>query len=276
MSRNGQTQADRKKGNGVRLYNVIFPVWFLLLFPIAWLYALPANFILDSIVLLLALKILKVEEAGTIYKKTILGVWAFGFIADILGSVFLLISQLDLGQWWQEQVTMPVILNPWQTIPAFLLVMIALAMAAYLIYILNDKFLFSKFTQLGYKAKRICLILAICTAPYLFLVPTDFFYHGWDWNRTQGEQAESPNEVVDPEAEHDWVVADLIASGEKQLIYTDQNGNYYLYGADKDKTLLQTTDGEKVYSLQEALNQGLITIGELLELGFDIKIQVTQ
>ena len=54
----------------VRCYNVIFPVWFLILFPLAWLYAMPANFIIDSIVLLLALKMLHIAEIGKIYKKT--------------------------------------------------------------------------------------------------------------------------------------------------------------------------------------------------------------
>ena len=63
---------------------------------------------------------------------------------------------------------------------------------------------------------------------------------------------------------------------EKQLVYTDQYGNYYLYGADKDKTLLQTVDGETTASLQEALDQGMVTIQDLLTLGFDIKLQVVQ
>ena len=54
--------SNTRGGHSVRCYNVIFPIWFLLLFPVAWLYALPANFIIDSIVLLLALHMLKLDE----------------------------------------------------------------------------------------------------------------------------------------------------------------------------------------------------------------------
>lgn len=262
--------------HSVRCYNVIFPIWFLLLFPIAWLYALPANFIIDSIVLLLALHLLKIEEKGKIYKKTILGVWAFGFIADIIGAVFLLLSQLELGEWWREQVTMPVLLNPWRSIPGFAMVFVALAFAGCLIYFLNYKFLFSKLPQVQKKAKRLCLALAICTAPYLYLIPTDYLYHGWDSQyMEQDNKSGDSGETTDPVAT-DWIVADEVASGEKQLVYTDQYGNYYLYGADKDKTLLQTVDGEETVSLQEALDSGKVTVQDLLNLGFDIKLQVIQ
>lgn len=260
----------------VRCYNVIFPVWFLLLFPIVWLYAMPANFIIDSVVLLLALKMLHVADMGKIYKKTILGVWAFGFIADIVGATFLLLSQLNLGEWWQDQVTMPVILNPWTSVPGFAMVLISLILAGTLIYFLNYKFLFSKLPQVGSKAKRLCLALAMVTAPYLYLVPTDFLYHGWNSQYlNEDRQGGDSEEVTDPAA-IDWIIADRVPSKEKQLIYTDQYGNYYLYGADKDKTLLQTVDGNQTTSLWEALDSGKVTVQDLLNLGFDIKLQVVQ
>lgn len=273
---NQKNKETNRRGKTIRCYNVIFPVWFLILFPIAWLYALPANFIIDSIVLLLALKMLHIEDMGKIYKKTILGVWAFGFIADILGAVFLLISQLDMGDWWQQQVTMPVLLNPWQTIPAFALVLVSLGIAGYLIYILNYKFLFSKLPQTQKRAKRLCLALAIVTAPYLYLVPTDFLYHGWDSDYVQQNKEIDGGGTTDPAVHGEWVVLDQVDSAEKQLVYTDQYGNYYLYQADKDKTMLQSTDGEEVVSLQEALDQGKVTVEDLLDLGFDIKLQVIQ
>lgn len=269
-------QRSGKIPKTVRCYNVIFPIWFLLLFPLAWLYAMPANFIIDSIVLLLALRMLKIQDMGTVYKKTILGVWAFGFIADIIGAAFLLLSQLELGEWWQNQVTMPVLLNPWQSIPGFAMVLVALAFAGVLIYFLNYKFLFSRLPQVGGKAKRLCLALAICTAPYLYLVPTDYLYHGWDSQYLeQDNKGGDSGDVIDP-ASTGWMIADTVSSKEKQLVYTDQYGNYYLYGADKDKTLLQTVDGNETASLQEALDQGKVSVQDLLDLGFDIKLQVVQ
>ena len=126
------------------------------------------------------------------------------------------------------------------------------------------------------KAKRLCLALAIITAPYLYLVPTDFLYHGWDSDYLDRNQVEDTDNGEKEPAATDWIVADEVPSQEKQLVYTDQYGNYYLYGADKDKTLLQTVDGNETASLQEALNSGKVTVQDLLNLGFDIKLQVVQ
>ena len=43
----------------LKLYNVIFPIWFLWLVPITWIVVLPANFIIDLAVIVLTLKYLK-------------------------------------------------------------------------------------------------------------------------------------------------------------------------------------------------------------------------
>ena len=40
----------------VRLYNVIFPVWLMFLFPQIWLIALPGNLVIDVLVLAVTLK----------------------------------------------------------------------------------------------------------------------------------------------------------------------------------------------------------------------------
>ena len=52
-----------------KLYNVLFPLWMLMLFPQVWLIVLPGNFIIDSAVLLLTLLILKVGEKKKRYKN---------------------------------------------------------------------------------------------------------------------------------------------------------------------------------------------------------------
>ena len=45
-----------------KLYNVLFPVWMLMLFPQMWLMVLPGNFLIDSLVLVIAMYILKMAE----------------------------------------------------------------------------------------------------------------------------------------------------------------------------------------------------------------------
>lgn len=57
-----------KRKKSVKLYNVLFPVWMLLLLPPLWLVVIPGNFIIDSIVLLVSLAILKIGERKQFYK----------------------------------------------------------------------------------------------------------------------------------------------------------------------------------------------------------------
>ena len=55
----------------IKLYNVFFPIWFLLLFPVTWIIAMPVNFVIDSIVILLSLKFLKIDDIYQKYKKVL-------------------------------------------------------------------------------------------------------------------------------------------------------------------------------------------------------------
>ena len=79
------------KNNNYKLHNVFFPIWLLLLFPPAWLIVLPINLLIDSLVIYFTLKYLKVEEKINILKKAILKTWIFGFVADIIGVIVMLL-----------------------------------------------------------------------------------------------------------------------------------------------------------------------------------------
>ena len=74
----------------VKLYNVLFPFWMLMLFPQLWLIILPGNFIIDSLVLLISLKMFKICESKRWYKTYILKIFAFGILSDIIGSAYML------------------------------------------------------------------------------------------------------------------------------------------------------------------------------------------
>ena len=56
------------KKNDIKLYNVLFPFWMLMLFPQLWLIILPGNFMIDSLVLLISLKLFKICEKKQWYK----------------------------------------------------------------------------------------------------------------------------------------------------------------------------------------------------------------
>ena len=58
------------KKNDIKLYNVLFPFWMILLFPQIWLIVLPGNFIIDSIVLIISMALLKIaNKTKQIYKQ---------------------------------------------------------------------------------------------------------------------------------------------------------------------------------------------------------------
>ena len=154
-----------------KLYNVIFPIWFLLIFPVGWFLILPANFLIDSIVLLICYKVLDVARKEN-YKKAILKVWLCGFLADLIGAGLLFATQAPGSDWWYEYITGPVAYNPFDNIYALLYVCIAILLSGIVIYFFNRRFCLQK-TGLNARQKHIvALALAIATAPYLFLLPT--------------------------------------------------------------------------------------------------------
>ena len=137
---------------------------------------LPANFIVDTIVLLISLKILKVKNIKKIYIKTIFKVWIFGFLADVIGALFLLISQFIPGDFWYENILSNLVWNPFDNILSFIYCLIALLISGIFIYLLNKKITFKNLNISSKIKNKIALCLAIVTAPYLFLLPSSIIY----------------------------------------------------------------------------------------------------
>lgn len=166
----------------IKLYNVIFPIWILWLFPMTWFIVLPLNFVIDTTVVLITLKVLKISSNG-IYKKIILKVWGFGFLSDFIGTVFMFIPNLikldynsPLGKWWYENLTNAISYNPLDSIFAFLWVTVAVIITSFFIYFFNYKVSLRKIEIEDRLKKRIALSIAIFTGPYLFYIPTKWIY----------------------------------------------------------------------------------------------------
>ena len=160
----------------VRLYNVLFPVWFLLLIPTAWLIVVPANFVIDSAVLLIALKLLG-HELKTGYKKAILKVWLFGFLSDIIGSILLLgATFLHPNEWWEKTISSAISFNPFSNFWAFGITLLCVAAAGLCIYLFNYKISFNKLDLTKGQRKKAALAFAVLTAPYLFFLPSSLLY----------------------------------------------------------------------------------------------------
>ncbi|MGM9594343.1 MAG: hypothetical protein ACI3U8_08305 [Candidatus Onthomonas sp.] len=153
----------------LRLYNVLFPIWMLFLWPGVWLILLPGNFLIDSLVLLLAMTTLGYAGRKAVWKSAILKVWGFGFAADLAGAVVTLGLMLLLD-WLAPQ---------WNTflIPGGqLLVLPGIAAAGALIYFLNRCFSFRRTELTARQIHRLSLALAVFTAPYTMLIPSEWIY----------------------------------------------------------------------------------------------------
>ncbi len=144
----------------IRLYNVLFPVWMLMLFPQVWLIVIPGNFIIDSLVLIILMKCLKIETKKEFYKKNILKIFAFGMLSDFFGSAYMLflVVVFQLGNMGDElYLTGP-----------------ALIISALAIFIFNYFISFRKYDKV--LRFKMALTFAIATAPYTFLIPSRWIY----------------------------------------------------------------------------------------------------
>lgn len=231
----------------------MFPVWLLFMFPITWLIVIPANFLIDSLVLLLASFLLKINEKWEFYKRTVLWVFLFGFAADLIGGFLLLLTQfIGSDGWFYEFITASVAANPFDNIYSLLYTVLAVLVSAVLIYVFNRFVSFRKVRDI--KIRRVTsLLLAVLTAPYLFLYPTSGIYGG---------QVESfTNHIV----WGDYVSGEVyLADSPEDDIMVVKSGEHFDYGlisafrdavntAERtDKTLPKEWKYKVVFSRQEA------------------------
>lgn len=171
-----------KRTVSATLYNVIFPIWMLWMFPAAWLVILPANLLIDFLVARLSLGAMKVEGACKIAKSVILRIWLMGFVADFAGTALMVFPTLvdfhgtAIGEWWYANLTNPVSYDPFASPWGALWVTMCVALSAVCIYWLNRKFSLKKTALTGEQKHKAALALALFTAPYLFYLPTAWFY----------------------------------------------------------------------------------------------------
>jgi hypothetical protein len=131
----------------------------LILLPTTWLIAIPGNYLVDSLVLLLGMHLYKVEEKKVFYKRHIFKIFAFGFLADFIGSL-LMMSAVLLG--WSNTTD-----EIYLTLPSLLV-------AEALIYVFNYYITFKKVESPV--RKKLAILFTILTAPYTLLIPIDWIY----------------------------------------------------------------------------------------------------
>lgn len=166
----------------MKIYNVIFPIWMLLFFPPVIFIALAGNFVIDSFVIVACFFLFKLTNQNldlkTIYKKSVLKVWLFGFLADIIGAAFLfLVLIFGSGLGLPYEVEAGISYDPFSSPVAVMLIIISMLLSSFFIFLFNYKFTFK--TLISEKALRVkfALSIAIITTPWTFLLPTKWFYN---------------------------------------------------------------------------------------------------
>ena len=169
----------------VKLNNVIFPIWMMWIFPPLALLALVGNFVIDSVVILVAFAAFKVTKSaglsiGQLYKKSILKVWVIGFLADIVGASMLFVTMLTLESInGTSDIIAGICYNPFTNAIGFLIVVIAVVLAVVLIWIFNYYIVFNKLIEDSKIRMKVALTIAIVTMPWTYLIPTQWLYNGF-------------------------------------------------------------------------------------------------
>ncbi|MBQ9006390.1 MAG: hypothetical protein IJ092_08460 [Atopobiaceae bacterium] len=159
------------------LYNVMFPLWMLIWFP-SWLWfaLIPANYLIDRAVLWWSLG--NVDERQTFCRKHTWKICLAGFAADFVGSLlllgaYLLFSSFNSG--WAHDIVFSLGFNPFSNVVGFLVTAVAIALSGFCIYVLDLRII-QKAGLADTQARRSAILLAILTAPHLFLFPSGLLY----------------------------------------------------------------------------------------------------
>ena len=157
-----------------RLYNVIFPIWMLFLFPQVWLIALPGNLLIDCAAALVTLLTLKHQQKLAVLKQIWWKIWLLGFAADFVGIAALFPALFLTSSVPKELRSLidPVMYNCWKSPVAFLWTAAAVALSGACIYFFDRRAVRSCHLLTDRQQHVLCLALAVVTAPWTFFIPT--------------------------------------------------------------------------------------------------------
>ena len=126
---------------------------------------------------------LQIENRKENIKQVIWKTWIIGFVSDFIGGFGMYTAALidfdyntPLGQWWYDNLTNPVMYHPFETIYGFLWTTMCVVITSVFIYFINKKWCLRKLEVSDMQKHKIALALAIFTAPYLFYLPTAWFW----------------------------------------------------------------------------------------------------
>ena len=166
-----------------RVYNLIFPVYGLLLFPNPlWVLLIPLNYMIDRFVLTLGLKrehvFDNIAEQKSFLDHTAWKICIAGFAADFIGASIIIFRDLYKPFFPQETmqaINYAVYGTPFASSAGLIVFLLAILIAGICVYFF-DRHILTKAGLEKHTAVRIAMLMAVITAPYVILVPTNIFY----------------------------------------------------------------------------------------------------
>ena len=164
-----------------KIYNLLMPIWLLIFFPSwLWLFLIPANYLIDRIVLMWSLGDL--PEKGLFCRNHNWKICLAGFASDFTGAILLFaLSQLMFGlndnvNSFIYKTADGLMFNPFSNALSLIIVIAAIALSAVCIYKLDKRILIKAGLDID-QAKKSAIRLAVITAPYVYLIPSEWFYN---------------------------------------------------------------------------------------------------
>lgn len=155
------------------MYNVLLPIWLLILFPQILVFIIPGNLIIDCTVLFCVLLALKHTQKTAVLKALWWKVWLLGFAADAVGVAWMFLGwmlYLPFGDAWGDTVG-HISHNPFAHPAAFAWTLVGVAIAGGCIY-LFDRWAMGSCILLSDREKHVAACtMAVVTAPWLFFIP---------------------------------------------------------------------------------------------------------
>lgn len=163
-----------------KVYNILLPIWLIIFLPTwLWLLLIPANYLIDRIVLRWSLG--DMPEKGLFCRNNNWKICLAGFVSDFAGAILLFaFSQLVFGMnddvnSFISKAADGIMFNPFSNTLSLIIVIAAIVLSAVCIYKLDKSILIK--VGLGIEqAKKSAIRLAVITAPYVYLIPSEWFY----------------------------------------------------------------------------------------------------
>lgn len=146
----------------IKIFNVVFPLWFMMFVPPFIFIPLVSNFIIDSIVIYLTLRSNHFVLSRKKFWRLVFFAWIFGFIADLIGAGLLLLFSvyfnIDSYRIWTDPITVFLYL--------FSVIVTGVMIGGF------NLWLCKKCNIPMEVSCKVGLTMGIITAPWLFLIPS--------------------------------------------------------------------------------------------------------